>query len=305
MDNMTLSKTKGAVWCRLMSVIALMIVIGAILFSGTAYAAEPEETAEPKMLSVDDVKLTNDNLSISVTNHNTGTSQMLNLNLSDYAQSSDEYVSVQATDSSGNVSNTVQFKNPYYTPASGDLSANNGAADEDKSAEPSESSLPQGNPFTPDGTGEVLDNATDDDGKEFFTVETVDGNVFYLIVDRERTSDNVYLLNAVTENDLSSLAKPGDGKPESALPTETPTAPIESPDATPVPTPAPEKDSGNAGTIVFIVIAVLVVGGVGYYVKIVRPKHNAPDDGDEYGYDDDFDDTENSDDENDVEDEIE
>ena len=34
-------------------------------------------------------------------------------------------------------------------------------------------------PFTPDGTGTVVDNATDEDGKEFFTITTPSENVFY------------------------------------------------------------------------------------------------------------------------------
>ncbi|GHV32911.1 hypothetical protein FACS18949_05440 [Clostridia bacterium] len=40
---------------------------------------------------------------------------------------------------------------------------------------PSESGISEsGKPFTPDGTGTVVDNATNADGKEFFTVETPD-----------------------------------------------------------------------------------------------------------------------------------
>ena len=29
------------------------------------------------------------------------------------------------------------------------------------------------NPFTPDGTGTVVDNATDEDGKEFYTITSI------------------------------------------------------------------------------------------------------------------------------------
>ena len=54
-------------------------------------------------------------------------------------------------------------------------------------------------PFTPDGTGTVVDNATDEDGKEFFTITTPSENIFYLVIDRQRTENNVYFLNAVTE----------------------------------------------------------------------------------------------------------
>ena len=55
------------------------------------------------------------------------------------------------------------------------------------------------NPFTPNGTGTVVDNATDEDGKEFYTIQTADENVFYLVIDKQRGTENVYFLNAVTK----------------------------------------------------------------------------------------------------------
>ena len=50
------------------------------------------------------------------------------------------------------------------------------------------------NPFTPDGTGTVVDNATDEDGKEFYIITTADESVFYLVIDKQKTSENVYFL---------------------------------------------------------------------------------------------------------------
>ena len=47
----------------------------------------------------------------------------------------------------------------------------------------------------------------------------------------------------------------------------------------------PKKDTGSVGTIIFIIVALLAVGGVGYYVKIVRPKQQAADE-DEFDEDD-------------------
>lgn len=52
-----------------------------------------------------------------------------------------------------------------------------------------------------------VDNATDADGKEFFTITTPAENVFYLVIDRQRETENVYFLNAVTEADLLALAE--------------------------------------------------------------------------------------------------
>jgi hypothetical protein len=271
---------------KLLPLIALMFIIGAMFFCGTAkaYAADspageptPTATAETPAdgltLIVKEVWLTGDTLHISVTDLNTGVDQTLELNLPAYANPGDEYVTVQATDSDGRASNSIQFKNPYYTPQAETTS--DGGSDEataDKT-EQSQTAVSEGNPFTPDGTGDVVDNVTNKDGKEFFSITTADGNVFYLIVDRERESDNVYLLNAVNEDDLASLAKPGDGKPVSAVtvPEVTPTATPA--DTTPAPEAAPDKNGdSNTGIIAFIVIAVVIIGGVAYYFKVVRPK---------------------------------
>jgi len=143
-------------------------------------------------------------------------------------------------------------------------------------------------PFTPPGTGSVLDNADGGDGKEFFTITTPDENVFYLIIDRQRGMENVYFLNAVTESDLLSLAVIPDrpAPPFGELPPPAPTEPM------PEPEPEP-KASGNTGMIVFIVIAMLGAGGAGYYFKIYRPKQQGGESGEFDGedYDDsDFDD---------------
>jgi len=58
------------------------------------------------------------------------------------------------------------------------------------------------NPITPPGTGTVIDNTTDADGTEFFTIQTPNGNIFHLIIDRRSNQQNVHFLNAVTERDL-------------------------------------------------------------------------------------------------------
>jgi hypothetical protein len=249
-----------------------MLVMGAMLFSVPAYAADdPIPEAIPENLTVDAVWLTGDIINIEVTDKQTGINQTLRLPLEEYAAGS-EYVSVQAIDRNGNLSNTIQFKNPLYTPPA---SPDAGGAEEPQQ---SESAVPDGNPFTPDGTGTVLDNATDGDGKEFFSIESADGNVFYLIVDRQRNADNVYFLNAVTEEDLMALAEKGDVTTQSAVPTPEP--PSSSAPADPAETPQPEPPANNSdgmgsGSIIFIIIGAAAVGGAGYYFKIVKPKKQA------------------------------
>lgn len=156
--------------------------------------------------------------------------------------------------------------------------------------------------LTPDGQGSIMDNVTDGDGKEFFTFTTPSENTFYLVIDRQRDSENVYFLNAVTENDLMALAeKGGDNSGTSAVPDPAPVCVCKDKceagavnTACPVcvlsmsdcagtaPAPAesqkPEQPKdNNTGTIVIVLLAMLAVGGAGWYFKIYKPKHDMSD----------------------------
>ena len=156
-------------------------------------------------------------------------------------------------------------------------------------------------PFTPPGTGTVVDSATNGDGKEFYTIKTEDDSVFYLIIDRQRNAQNVYFLNTVTEEDLVALAEKNgrtisgsSGEPQPTVqPGET-----GGQDDTPVTQPEPEVDDPGSNTMTYVFIGIVVVGvGVAaYYFKIVKGKKNSGDDDededteDEFGYDDNDDD---------------
>ena len=125
---------------------------------------------------------------------------------------------------------------------------------------------PEPQPFTSDGTGTVVDNATDEDGKEFFTITTADEAVFYLVIDRQRSTENVYFLNAVTVSDLMALAEQ-DQEPEAPPPV---TEPDPEPEPDPAPEPEPQK-SGGAGMLLAALAVLALGGGAGWYFKIYRP----------------------------------
>ena len=209
----------------------------------------------------------------------------------------------QSGNSGSGASSTGSASSSTVTQSSGNGGTENSGS---SSSDPSEtvSSIPEG-AFTPEGTGTVLDEATGEgDDKQFYTITTEGGNVFYLIIDGKRDSNNVYFLNGVTEADLMALAEKSDGSvsviPETEVCTCTDKceagnvntdcplckndlngctgkAVVTEPEEPDEPE-QPEKDSSSVGTIIFIVVALLAVGGVGYYVKIVRPKQQAEDD---------------------------
>lgn len=217
---------------------------------------------------------------------------------------------------SGNGSNTGT--NTGANGGGNTASGTNGGSPDSQEETESASAIPDG-AFTPEGTGTVLDTATGEDGdKQFYTITTEAGNVFYLIIDGKRDGNNVYFLNGVTEADLMALAEKSEGT-MSAIPAEdvctctekcaagevNTACPVckndlkgctgkEKPPAEteePVQAEQPKKDKGSAGTIIFIIIALLAAGGVGYYVKIVRPKQQAEDEEDfeDDGYGEGFD----------------
>jgi len=131
---------------------------------------------------------------------------------------------------------------------------------------------PNTNPFTPNGTGTVVDFATGEDGKIFYTIVTPDESVFYLVVDRQRNTENVYFLNAVTVDDLLSLAANPVPKPGTVVVPVTP-PPTESNPAEPTPAPEPEQSGGNnTGMLIIVLVLAVLGGGAGWYFKIYKPK---------------------------------
>lgn len=162
------------------------------------------------------------------------------------------------------------------------------------------------NALTPDGNMNLIDDigTTEAGGKQFITVETKNGNVFYLIIDRDDKGEaTVHFLNQVDESDL--LALMGE--------TETETAPIvcsctdkckasaintsctlcmtnmsECVGAEPTPAeptepePAEDGESGSNAALVVLVLVVLAAGGgAAAYFFIIKPKQggrkNIPD----------------------------
>ena len=134
-------------------------------------------------------------------------------------------------------------------------------------------------PFTLAGNGEVEDNIVDDPSKEFFTVKTKDGNTFFLVIDRARTSENVYMLSMIDEYDLQEFLddEERNGKQEE----ETPAVVLPETQSEPEPEVEieEEKPSGNMNQILLLVF-VAALGGAGaffyFYIYKPKPKEDTP-----------------------------
>ena len=136
--------------------------------------------------------------------------------------------------------------------------------------QPAEQPATEGTPCSTPGNGQLVDDKENDSTKQFLTVQTKNGNTFYMVIDRSGTSENVYMMSLVDENDLAEFldeTKETEKKEESAvvLP-ETTTTP--EPETTAQPETEAKQESGinkMIGWIALGAVATLALGGLGMF----------------------------------------
>lgn len=163
--------------------------------------------------------------------------------------------------------------------------------------------------LSPDGNLSLIDDigSSTTSGKQFITVESKNGNVFYLIIDRDdEGEETVHFLNQVDEADLMALTEDGEAaetpivcsctdkcqagtvntacevcmtnmsecvgkEPESDEPEEL-----------------AEEKKGGAGAIVAVVLILAAGGGAAFYFFVLKPKQGkkVPSDLDDFDLED-------------------
>lgn len=166
-----------------------------------------------------------------------------------------------------------------------------------------------GTALTPDGNLSLIDDLGGaSSGKQFITVETKGGNVFYLIIDRDdEGTQTVHFLNQVDEADLLALMEDGEVQEAPAVCTCTEKCQAGAvdtscevcavnmaecagaePEVEPEPEPEEEKSGGMGALALVLVLAVLGGGGAFAYIKFIKPKQasKASADPDDYDFED-------------------
>ena len=165
--------------------------------------------------------------------------------------------------------------------------------------------------LTPDGNLSLIDDigSSTRSGKQFITVETKNGNVFYLIIDRDdEGEETVHFLNQVNEADLLSLM--GDDAPAAETPavcnckekcvagavnTNCPVCKNnlsecsgKEPVTEPEPEPEQPEKKSSGGLLVIVLLLALAGGGAFAYVKFIKPKQGmkVSTDPDDYDFED-------------------
>ena len=166
--------------------------------------------------------------------------------------------------------------------------------------------------LTPDGNLTLIDDigSSAASGKQFITVETKTGNVFYLIIDRDdEGEETVHFLNQVDEADLMALTEDGEAaekpivcsctdrcqagavntacevcmtnlsecvgkEPEPVTPDE-PEEPV-------------EEKKGGVGAVLAVVLLLAAGGGAAFYFLVLKPKQGkkVPSDLDDFDLED-------------------
>ena len=231
-------------------------------------------------------------------------------------------IEITVTDGAGNTSEKYVLQNPYYEWAkkqaekqktSGDSNgamATTTSADATGTEKTTTSPLPQdaqaSEPTDAKGTvddrtvtgieeqlnkeGETADSVTKtatEGTKEFYTISTKSGKIFYLIIDNSKSQDNVYFLTEVSEKDLMNFTLSDSvtlpevdivyAEPEKKAEEEKPeTTESAEKDKVEDDIQMPE-DKSPFGT--YLLIALVAVGAAagGYYFKVYKPKHEYDD----------------------------
>jgi hypothetical protein len=139
-----------------------------------------------------------------------------------------------------------------------------------------------GTPFSEDGNLIVRDLLYDKHtNKQFITVETRNGKIFYIVIDYDKPIDedleqyHTYFLNMVDERDLLDIIEEED-LPDESAPTITPEpSPASSPEPSPSPAAQEPGAQNNTGGIVAVLLIVAVIAaGVFCFFKFRKPKQS-------------------------------
>ena len=184
--------------------------------------------------------------------------------------------------------------------------------------------------LTPDGNLTLIDDILQSapyasveeaaENKQFITVQSKNGNYFYIVIDRSGDTENVYFLNLVDEADLMALMEDSGSAAACSCKDKCEAGAVNTacavcktnmtecmgkaaektpePDPTPDTTDSPDKDGGEkksgSGLVVIVLLLLMAGGGALYWFKLrkKKPDTKGPVDLDDYDYGDEDEDEE-------------
>lgn len=126
----------------------------------------------------------------------------------------------------------------------------------------------------------IMENGT----YQFIAVTTRDDDVFYVIIDKTKTENNVYFLNEVDTADIEKFAQDDSNvSNDTSVEETTVSAGAENSEAT----SEKKTNSGDSQFIIYLVVGVVILGGLGFVFFKLKGKNGKKKSNDTDEYDDD------------------
>ena len=208
-------------------------------------------------------------------------------------------IEITVTDGAGNTSEKYVLQNPYYEWAKKQAEKQKSSSDSNGAMATTTSADAKGTvddrtvtgiekQLNKEGeTAESVTKTATEGTKEFYTISTKSGKIFYLIIDNSKSQDNVYFLTEVSEKDLMNFTLSDSvtlpevdtvyAEPEKQAEEEKPeTTEADEKDKVEDEIQMPE-DKSSAGTYLLIGLVAVGAAAGGYYLKVYKPKHEYDD----------------------------
>ena len=188
------------------------------------------------------------------------------------------YVTREETDNTGNEGDASGTENNGSGTNGGENGGDNSSDNNGSAGDNSSDGTSTEKGFTTPGNGDLGDQIKSSTGKDFYTIHTKNNNTYYLVIDHTNSSENVYMLSLIDEDDLAEFLKEETGSnsgtaaapfiiPETKPQTETTEAGEET--ESPVKQPAGQPFLQN--NLIWILLAIGAGGFAFYYFRIYKP----------------------------------
>ncbi len=150
----------------------------------------------------------------------------------------------------------------------------------DTKKQPSKKTQTESAAFSVPGNGQLVDELSDDGTKQFLTIQTKNGNTYFMVLDHSSNTENVYMLSMIDEDDLAEFIKDAEPEEEAQEPSVviTETGSLDVPAETGTETgEVQEKEGESTDKSRLLLIGALLAAGIGAgcYFKFVKPKKDS------------------------------
>jgi hypothetical protein len=194
------------------------------------------------------------------------------------------YVTREETDNTGNEGDASGTENNGSGTNGGENGGDNSSDNNGSAGDNSSDGTSTEKGFTTPGNGDLGDQIKSSTGKDFYTIHTKNNNTFYMVIDHTNSTENVYMVSLIDEDDLAEFLKDADTKTsqKTTPPVILPEAQTQTSAGTAEKTQTQEETPAPKGPFQNSMIWIILLAGAGivafYYFKIYKPEHEEEED---------------------------